>query len=212
MVGATAIPHFREESAFFEQGVTLIAGVDEAGRGALAGPVVAGAVILGRRRRNGWLKTVRDSKLLPVKTRNELYDLITAESIAFGIGIVSHQHIDEHGIISATRLAMKLALSELHPGADGLLIDYLTLPGISLPQKGIVDGDAVCVSIACASIIAKVTRDRLMISLENRYPGYNLSKHKGYGTVEHLECLHKYGPCRIHRRSFAPIQHFRSLL
>lgn len=212
MAGTHAIPHFREESAFFERGITLVAGVDEAGRGALAGPVVAGAVILGRRRRNGWLKSIRDSKLLSAKNRDELYDLITAESIAFGIGIVSHQHIDAHGIVPATRLAMKLALAELNPGADGLLIDYLTLPDIRLPQKGIVDGDAVCVSIACASIIAKVTRDRLMTVLEARYPDFHLGRHKGYGTADHLACLHQHGPCHIHRRSFAPVQHFRSLL
>jgi ribonuclease HII len=212
MAVSHVIPHFREESAFFEQGLTLVAGVDEAGRGALAGPVVAGAVILGRRRRNGWLKVVKDSKLLSAKTREELYDLITAESLAFGIGVVSHQHIDAHGIVAATKLAMKLALSELQPGADGLLIDYLTLPDIRLPQKGIVDGDAVCISIACASIIAKVTRDRLMTALDDRYPLYHLSRHKGYGTAEHLACLNHHGPCQIHRRSFAPVQHFRSLL
>ena len=117
-----------------------------------------------------------------------------------------HNYIDTYGIVPATRLAMKLAVLELTPDPEALLIDYLSLPKITLPQKGIINGDAICVSIACASIIAKVARDRLMSSLDARFPGYKLGKHKGYGTAEHLECLNRNGPCSIHRRSFAPVK------
>ncbi|TFG47054.1 MAG: ribonuclease HII [Dehalococcoidia bacterium] len=211
MTVAKLKPHFKEESGFRQQGFSLIAGVDEAGRGALAGPVVAGAVILGQSRKSGWLKDVNDSKLLSARIRDELYLFITTEAITFGIGIVSHSYIDTYGIVPATRLAMKLAVSELTPDPEALLIDYLSLPEIALPQKGIINGDAVCVSIACASIIAKVARDRLMSSLDARFPGYKLGIHKGYGTAEHLECLNRNGPCNIHRRSFAPVKSLRSL-
>jgi ribonuclease HII len=206
------VPGFREESKLHGNGYRLIAGVDEAGRGALAGPVVAAAVILGRRRRSGWLKAVRDSKLLSPANRDRLYGLITENALSWGVGVVSHHFIDRHGIVPGTRLAMALAMENLDPSPEALLIDYLTLPAVTLPQKGIIDGDAVCVSIACASVIAKVTRDRLMIGLDNRYPGYRFGRHKGYGTAEHLDCLERLGPCSVHRRSFAPVQTCRSLL
>ena len=205
------VPGLREETELFAAGYRLVAGVDEAGRGALAGPVVAAAVIVGRRRRSGWLKSVRDSKLLSPAARDRLFGLITDHSEAWGVGVVSHHFIDSHGIVPATRLAMTLAIEELNPSADALLIDYLTLPEIPVPQKGIVDGDAVCISIACASIIAKVTRDRLMARLDGCHPGYNFSAHKGYGTAEHLSSLDRLGPCCVHRRSFSPVQTCRSL-
>jgi ribonuclease HII len=212
MAAKNDCPHFKEENDFHQQGLLMVAGVDEAGRGALAGPVVAGAVILSQRRRCGWLKDVRDSKLLPVEAREELYEIITAEATGFGAGIVSHAFIDAHGIIAATRLAMKLAIEELTPKPQALLIDFLRLPAFSLPQKGIVDGDALCVSIACASIVAKVTRDRLMRRLDGRYNGYGLAQHKGYGTPEHLDRLQTLGPSSIHRRSFAPVAGLSMLL
>ena len=205
-------PHFREEKEFHRQGFLLVAGVDEAGRGALAGPVVAGAVILSQCRRCGWLKDVRDSKLLPAEAREELYEVITAEAAGYGAGIVSHAYIDAHGIVAATRLAMKLAIEELSPRPQALLIDFLRLPAFALPQKGIVDGDALCVSIACASIVAKVTRDRLMRRIDGRYSGYGLAQHKGYGTPEHLGRLTELGPSHIHRRSFAPVANLKTLL
>jgi ribonuclease HII len=212
MAAKNDCPHFREENDFHRQGFLLVAGVDEAGRGALAGPVVAGAVILSQRRRCGWLKDVRDSKLLPAEAREELYEAIIVEAACFGAGIVSHSYIDAHGIVPATRLAMKLAIEELSPRPQALLIDFQRLPEFSLPQKGIVDGDAICVSIACASIIAKVTRDRLMRRLDGRYFGYGLAQHKGYGTPEHLGKLADLGPSAIHRRSFDPVASLRTLI
>ena len=212
MAGNNICPTFREENILYNRGFTLIAGVDEAGRGALAGPVVAGAVILANRRRCGWLKDVRDSKMLPCEAREELYEAITAEAVSFGAGIVSHIYIDDNGIVQATKLAMKLAIDALSLKPHALLIDYLTLPSFNLPQKGIVDGDALCVSIACASIVAKVTRDRLMRRLSEEHRGYGLAQHKGYGTPEHLERLNVLGPSPIHRYTFEPVSAFRSLL
>ncbi|AKG53726.1 ribonuclease HII [Dehalogenimonas sp. WBC-2] len=205
-------PHFREESDFIRQGLKLVAGVDEAGRGSLAGPVVAGAVILGKQRKCGWLKDVQDSKLLSSETREELFQIITADAISFGLGIVSHTYIDTFGIVPATRLAMRLAVAELTPAPQALLIDFLRLPDIPLAQKGIVDGDAICVSIACASIVAKVSRDRLMRRLNERFGEYRLDQHKGYGTRGHLELLVKHGPSCYHRKSFAPVRNLRLLL
>jgi ribonuclease HII len=212
MTGKTLCPTFREENDLYGRGFTLVAGVDEAGRGALAGPVVAGAVILTQRRRCGWLKDIRDSKLLTSDAREELYSAITSEAACFGAGVVSHAYIDTYGIVAATKLAMRLAVEELLPKPQALLIDYLTLPEFILPQKGIVDGDALCVSIACASIVAKVTRDRLMRRLDGCHSGYGLAKHKGYGTPEHLDRLNALGPSPIHRWSFAPVTAFRTLL
>jgi len=211
MVGSYC-PHFREEKRFRLQGFDLVAGVDEAGRGALAGPVVAGAVILSQRRRCGWLKEVNDSKLLTSDAREELYKAIKTDAVCFGAGIVSHTYIDAHGIVPATRLAMKLAIEELSPRPQALLIDYLLLPEFALPQKGIVDGDALCVSIACASIIAKVTRDGLMRRLDRRYRDYGLRQHKGYCTPEHLERLTGFGASAIHRRTFDPVANLQTLL
>jgi len=122
------------------------------------------------------------------------------------VGVVSHEVIDERGIAPATRLAMRYAVEQLSTCPDYLLIDYLRLPGVRIPQKGVVDGDSICVSIAAASIVAKVTRDRLMVELDGRYPGYGLAQHKGYGTREHLEALQKLGPCPIHRKTFQPVR------
>jgi len=180
--------------------------VDEVGRGALAGPVVAAAVILPGNIKAHWLERVRDSKLLSPATRELLFDYIRDTAIAVGIGKADHEVIDEYGIIRATRLAMKLAVEQLLPPAQHLLIDYLRLPEVPLPQRGITNGDSLCFSIACASIVAKVTRDRLMVELDGRYPGYGLAQHKGYGTERHLACLHRLGPSSIHRRSFRPLK------
>ena len=188
------------------QGYQRIAGVDEVGRGALAGPVVAAAVILPCHIDAPWLNQVKDSKQLSPARRQLLFHHIHEIAIAIGIGVASHEVIDTRGIIKATQLAMKLAIDQLLPPPESLLIDYMSLPEVPLPQKGIKEGDSLCFSIACASIIAKVTRDQLMIELDRTYPGYGLADHKGYGTKEHLACLRRLGPSPIHRRSFKPVR------
>jgi len=200
------MPSFAEEEKLKAQGYQRIAGVDEAGRGALAGPVVAAAVILPSHLDAPWLREVRDSKQLPPVQREVLFHRIHEVAISVGIGLTPHYLIDEKGIVKATRLAMKLAVEQLSPPPQSLLIDYMRLPGVRLPQKGIVDGDSLCMSIACASIIAKVARDRLMVEFDKIYPGYGLAQHKGYGTREHLVCLARLGPCPIHRQSFQPVK------
>jgi ribonuclease HII len=200
------IPSFAEEEKLIRKGYRYIAGIDEVGRGALAGPVVAAAVILPCRVEVTLQSQVKDSKLLSPDKRDRLFDIIQMTAISIGVGIVSQQIIDNHNIIWATRLAMKRAIEQLSPSADTLLIDYLNLPDITLPQKGIVNGDSHCLSIACASIIAKVTRDYLMIEMDAVYPGYNLGVHKGYGTKRHITYLNRLGPSPIHRRSFFPVK------
>lgn len=197
---------FAEEKVLERQGYRRIAGVDEVGRGALAGPVVAAAVILPRKKKAPWFAQVKDSKLLNPLKREFLYHHIQEVAIATGIGVVSHKVIDARGIAKATRLAMKKAIDQLSPPPESLLIDYFRLPEVSLPQKGIKDGDCLCFSIACASIVAKVTRDRLMVKLDGTHPGYGLAQHKGYGTRDHLSCLRRLGPCPIHRQSFRPVK------
>ncbi len=200
------MPSFIEERLFEAQGYFYIAGIDEVGRGSLAGPVVAAAVILPSGLDASWLNLVRDSKLLNSARRESLSHHIHEAAVTIGIGSADCATIDTQGIIKATQLAMTLAIRRLSPPAEALLIDFMLLPGIQLPQKGIVDGDSLCLSIACASIIAKVSRDHLMSALDNVYPGYGLAKHKGYGTSQHLACLSRQGPSPIHRRSFGPVK------
>ena len=200
------MPSFAEERILEAQGYRYIAGIDEVGRGALAGPVVAAAVILPRHIRAPWQNLVKDSKQLSSARRELLFHHIHKIAVAIGIGSAGCEIVDAQGIIKATQLAMKLAIDQLSPPPDTLLIDYMHLPGVKLPQKGITNGDSLCFSIACASIIAKVTRDHLMIELDKTYPGYGLARHKGYGTREHLTCLGQLGPCPIHRQSFRPVK------
>ncbi len=200
------LPTFAEEEMLEAQGYQRIAGIDEVGRGALAGPVVAAAVILPCHIDAPWLNQVKDSKQLTPARRQLLFHHIHEIAIAIGIGMAHHKVIDAQGIIKATRLAMKLAIDQLSPPPESLLIDYMRLPEVSLPQKGIKNGDKSCFSIACASIIAKVARDQLMVDLDRTYPGYGLAQHKGYGTKEHLACLRRLGPSPIHRRSFKPVR------
>ena len=200
------IPSFTEEKILEAQGYQLIACVDEVGRGCLAGPVVAAAVILPSNINAPWLDQIKDSKLLRPTVRELLFHHIYEVAISVGTGIANCEVIDAQGIIKATQLAMKLAIDQLSPPPESLLIDYMSLPEVSLPQRGIKYGDSVCFSIACASIIAKVTRDRLMIKLDKIYPGYGLAQHKGYGTEEHLSCLHRLGASSIHRQSFQPVK------
>ena len=199
-------PSFAEETIFEAQGYRLIAGIDEAGCGALAGPLVAAAVILPPGLDAPWVSQVRDSKQLKPDMRETLFRSIDEVAISVGTGTVPHHVIDAQGLTKARRLAMKLAMEQLSPPPECLLIDYLSLPEVPLPQKGITNGDKLCFSIACASIVAKVTRDRLMVELDRTYPDYGLAQHKGYGTREHLACLRRLGPCPIHRRSYQPVR------
>jgi ribonuclease HII len=199
-------PNFDQEYELELQGYKFIAGLDEAGRGALAGPVVAGAVILPSSSYPSWLKLVRDSKELSPRKREFLFNLISREALAVSTGIISSQVIDSVNILQATELAMMQAVEKLPVKANFLLIDRLTLPQCSIPQRGITKGDKLCFSIACASIVAKVTRDHIMEEFDKVYPGYGLAKHKGYGTREHVSHLQQLGPLSIHRLSFAPVR------
>ena len=199
-------PSFAEEQALVKRGCRLIAGIDEVGRGPLAGPVMAAAVILPLDIETPWLHLVNDSKKLSAEMRESLFPLICEAAIAFGIGEVSSEVIDEHGIARATKMAMMAAIGKLDPKPDALLIDFVRLPEINLPQRCIPKGDCKSISIACASIIAKVTRDRLMVELEKTYPGYGFAGHKGYATKEHLESIEQLGACPIHRKCFSPFR------
>jgi len=206
LINNLQIPSFAEEKLLEAQGYQRIAGIDEAGRGALAGPVIAAAVILPCRIDAPWLNLVKDSKQLSPATRELLFHHIHEIAISIGIGMATNEVIDTQGVIKATRLAMKLAIDQLSPPPQSLLIDYMLLPEVPLPQKGITNGDKLCFSIACASIMAKVTRDQLITELDIIYPGYGLAQHKGYGTKEHLACLRRLGPSPIHRQSFKPVK------
>jgi ribonuclease HII len=199
-------PNLDEEDELKSQGYELIAGIDEVGRGALAGPVVASAVILPHPANLPWFGLVRDSKELNAKKRESLFELITREAMAVGIGIVPPKVIDSINILKATRLAMMQAVEKLPRQPSFLIIDRITLSQCPIPQRGITRGDKLCLSIACASIIAKVTRDRMMEEFDITYPGYGFAQHKGYGTGKHLSCLQKLGPSPIHRLYFAPVR------
>ena len=207
-----ATPNLDEESALISQGYRFIAGVDEAGRGALAGPVVAAAVILPPNGIFPRLQSVKDSKLVSPEKREDLYMLIVEESLATGVGIISNDIIDSLNILNATKIAMRDAVNQLSSTPDYILIDGSTLTRIPCRQKCIVKGDRHCLSISCASIIAKVVRDHIMNEYDNLYPEYGFARHKGYGTEYHLSCLRKYGPLKIHRYSFAPVKNIYALL
>lgn len=194
--------HFEEEAR--KHGCFFVAGVDEAGRGPLAGPVVAAALILPQ---NSLLpEGVNDSKKLTAKMRQKLLLEIKANSqIRWSVGVVDCRKIDEINILNATHLAMKRAVEGLLPQVDFCLVDGLPVKGLPVEHKAIVKGDSRSYSIAAASIIAKETRDEMMIQYSLEYPNYGFDKHKGYGTKAHVEALDKYGPCLIHRLSFAPV-------
>lgn len=187
------------ERGCWEAGYELVAGIDEVGRGPLAGPVVAAAVILPKECR---IEGVNDSKKLSAKKREELYDIILEKALSYGIGIVSNERIDEINILQATYEAMRDALSQLSPKADYILADAVTIPRVSTPQRGIIKGDAKSMSIGAASIVAKVYRDRLMEAFEEVYPGYGFGANKGYGSAEHIEGIKKLGITPIHRKTF----------
>lgn len=190
-----AMKKYEKQYASYE----YICGIDEVGRGPLAGPVVAGAVILPK---DCQILYLNDSKQLSERKREELYDIIMREAVAVGIGMVSHERIDEINILQATYEAMRQAVGQLAVQPDLLLNDAVTIPGISFRQIPIIKGDAKSISIAAASIIAKVTRDRLMVQYDEVFPGYDFASNKGYGAAAHLEALKKYGPTAIHRHSF----------
>ncbi|MGC3973593.1 MAG: ribonuclease HII [Nitrospira sp.] len=186
------------------RGYRHIAGLDEAGRGPLAGPVVAAAVLLPRRCR---LSGLNDSKQIVEADRIRLFGEIVRRATGVGIGAATEAEIDRLNILQASLLAMRRALMALPVQPDFLLLDAVTLSGLSIPQRPIIKGDGLSCSIAAASIVAKVTRDRLMVEYHRWYPQYNFAEHKGYATPEHLRLLREHGPCVIHRRSFAPVQH-----
>lgn len=198
-----------ESAASVEVGSPLVAGLDEAGRGAVAGPVVAAAVILplDEPRHLARLIEVDDSKQLTPRKRELLYDLVVDLSLTHGIGSASSGEIDQFGIIGATVLAMSRATKMLNPQPAYLLIDgRIKLRDIALPQQSIIRGDSESMSIAAASVLAKVSRDRLMLDHHLRYPAYGFARHKGYCTARHVDALSQHGPCPIHRRTFAPIR------
>jgi ribonuclease HII len=179
-----------------------VAGLDEAGRGPLAGPVVAAAVILDPARR---VRGLRDSKVVPSEQRADLFEEIQARALGIGVGIVDHGTIDRINILESTRLAMRRALTTLVPAPDLVITDFVVLPGLPCPQRNLVDGDARCATVAAASIVAKVTRDRLMLEADRQFPVYGFARHKGYATVDHLAALDRHGPCPLHRRTFAGV-------
>jgi ribonuclease HII len=200
---ADSRPSTRFENEAAALGASRIAGIDEAGRGPLAGPVVAAAVILPSA---DCIPDLNDSKMLSPDKREDLYGKIRDKALALGIGVVSSTTIDRINIYQGTRLAMKKAAMELDPEADYLLIDgnlYLDVP---ISQRAIIKGDRLSFSIAAAGILAKVTRDRLMTELHGQYPHYGFDRHKGYATAAHREALLKHGPCPIHRASFKPVK------
>lgn len=189
-----------EELKLYERNIEYICGIDEAGRGPLAGPVVVGAVILPQ---DSFIEGVNDSKKISEKKRERIYDQIIEEAIAWSVGIVDEKTIDEINILNATKLGVKLALEGLKQKPDVIMVDALNnMDTLGIPYISVVKGDAKNYSIAAASIIAKVTRDRMMQEWDEVYPAYGFAKHKGYGTAEHIRVIKENGPCSIHRRSF----------
>lgn len=199
-------PTFAVERSFWRQGLRLVAGVDEVGRGPLAGPVAAGAVVLPPEADFLWLEGVRDSKQLSAAARESLAPLIWRDAFSAAVAFVSVKDIDRLGIAEASRLAMLLAVGELVCRPQRLIIDAFPINACSLPQTPIIGGDEQCFSIACASIIAKVARDKLMAEAHETYPGYGFDTNKGYYTHQHIAALGALGPCDLHRRSFAPVR------
>ena len=190
------------ETGLAARGYKLIAGVDEAGRGPLAGPVVAAAVIF---RKDDYPAGIRDSKQLSPKLRDEIFYKICGKACCVGVGIVNEAVIDRINILQASHLAMRRAIDSLESKPDFVLIDGILAPRSGFPQRAVVKGDSKSITIAAASIIAKVSRDRIMVEYDARFPTYGFSAHKGYGTKTHIENLRKFGPCTIHRKSFRPV-------
>lgn len=192
----------RLEQNLWQQGYSHVAGVDEVGRGPLAGPVVTAAVILPQ---DYYLPGLNDSKKVPPAMREAFYEHIVSHAISIGMGISSVETIDEINIYQATLRAMKEAVNQLDPAPEMCLNDAVTIPGVAIPQVPVIGGDGKSVTIAAASIVAKVTRDRMMEEYAKHYPQYGFEKNAGYGTPEHCEALKQFGPCPLHRRSFKPV-------
>lgn len=190
------------ETGLLKKGFRLIAGVDEAGRGPLAGPVVAAAVVFEK---DKYPSGIKDSKQLSPELRDEIFYKICEKACCVGVGIVNEEIIDRINILQAAHMAMLKAISGLEAKPDFVLIDGILAPRTGFAQKAVVGGDSKSISIAAASIIAKVSRDRIMVEHDARFPEYGFSGHKGYGTRAHIESLQKFGPCRIHRKSFRPV-------
>jgi ribonuclease HII len=198
-------PGLKHERDFARKSCRLVAGLDEVGRGAWAGPVVAAAVILNLKKASS-LRKVRDSKQLSPRQRDALFPVIQAACHTWGLGLAGADEIDAIGIVAATRLAMRRAIETLSPAPDALIIDALRLPDVDLPQRAFPFADSISLSVAAASILAKVTRDRMMMELDAVYPYYGFDRHKGYGTPAHRTALVMQGACRIHRMTFKPLQ------
>ena len=183
-----------------EAGIEVICGIDEAGRGPLAGPVVIAAAIMSR---DSMIEGVNDSKKVSEKKREELYEIITQEAISYGVGIIDQKEIDRINILNATKEGLTMAIRELTVRPNKIIVDALKgIETLGIPYDSIIKGDAKCYSISAASIIAKVTRDRIMRQWDEVYPQYGFAKHKGYGTAEHIAAIKEYGLCPLHRRSF----------
>ncbi|HEX2171176.1 MAG TPA: ribonuclease HII [Dehalococcoidia bacterium] len=199
-------PDLREERLARSEGCRWVAGVDEVGRGPLAGPLVAAAVVLPWRGALSRLEGLRDSKQLAASQRDDLYERIRELAVAIGVAVAGPRQIDAVGIGRAGRQAMVEAVAALGLTPDWVLVDGLRVPDLTWPQRAIIGGDARCLSIAAASVVAKVVRDRLMIRLDEVEPAYGFARHKGYGTADHLRALRSHGPCAAHRQSFAPVR------
>ena len=198
----------KEEKALYEKGIVSICGIDEAGRGPLAGPVVVACSLMPK---DSMIEGVNDSKKIAEKKRERIYEEIIKEAIAYGVGIINQEEIDRINILNATKKGLTIAIKELEEKLEKqnlkrpevILVDALTgIDTLGIPYKSIIHGDAISYSIACASIIAKVTRDRIMKQMDEIYPQYGFAKHKGYGTAKHIAAIKEYGLCPIHRRSF----------
>ena len=195
-----------EERALHRRGYNFVGGVDEVGRGPLAGPVVAGVVVLSSGSQGRWMTSIRDSKTMTPIQREAACYRIRENAMALATGVVTPEEIDGMGIGPATFLAMQRALSSLPIQPQFLLVDAFEIPGIVIPQKAIIKGDSKSLSIAAASVVAKVERDQMMCDFDQQYPGYGFGGHKGYGSAEHLSTLKRLGPSPIHRYSFAPVR------
>lgn len=206
-------PNLAFESVLWVKGIKLVAGIDEAGRGALAGPVAAGAVVLPADQPDlmAQLTGVRDSKVMTAAERGIWAAEIKAIAVAWGVGLAGPEEVDRLGIVPATCLAAARALHNLGLSPEHLLVDYLTLPAVGVPQTALVKGDARSLSIAAASILAKTARDALLVELDQSYPGYGFASNKGYATQAHRQALLVLGPCDVHRRTFAPVSDHDSL-
>ena len=197
--------NYKYESALLSKGITLIAGIDEVGRGPLIGPVVAAAVILPP---NYKLDGLTDSKKLSEKKREYYFDIIKKDAIAIGIGIVDEKKIDEINIYEATKVAMKEAISNLKPQPEHILIDAMPL-NLAIPTTSIIKGDLLSLTISAASVIAKVTRDHMLYEIDKEYPMYDLKHNKGYGTKKHIEAIKEYGITKYHRLSYKPVSDYK---